>query len=115
MAVRIFRPISARKTSLLVGFGASAVGVVTAFGFSFVTARERKVDTSKFMAEPLTEAHRSESNMDDMKSKMELMILGVQSDISRRLAANDGREFRVDRWTREKGGARRWCQLRSAG
>ncbi|KAL9980053.1 hypothetical protein ACROYT_G008592 [Oculina patagonica] len=110
--LRIFRAIRARKSGrLLVGFRASAVGISTAFGFSYVAARERKVDSSKFMAEPLTEVHRLENSMDDMKSRMEVMILGVQADICRRLAAIDGKEFRVDRWTREKGGGGVSCVL----
>lgn len=110
--LRFFRAISTRKTgTLLVGLGATAVGIGTAFGFSCVTARERKVDPSKFMAEPLTEAHWLENNMDDMKSRMEVMILGVQADICRRLSAIDGQEFRVDRWLRKEGGGGVSCVL----
>lgn len=110
--LRIVRAISARRTaSLLVGFGASAVGISTAFGFSYVAARERRVDSSKFMAKPLTEAQRLEDSMDDMKSRMEVMILGVQADICRRLAAIDGKDFRVDRWLREEGGGGVSCVL----
>ena len=65
--LRIFRAARTYKVaSMLIGFGASAVGVGTALGFSFVTARERKVDTSKFMAEPLTESQTLENSMDDI-------------------------------------------------
>lgn len=110
--LRIFRAVSTRKTaSLLVGFGASAVGFGTAFGFSCVTARERKVDTSKFMAEPLTQPESLENSMDNMRSKMEVMILGVQGDICRRLAEIDGKDFRVDRWERKEGGGGISCVL----
>ena len=111
--LRIFRAVSARKTaSLLVGFGTSAVGIGTAFGFSYVVARERRmIDSSKFMADPLTEVQNLENSMDDMKSKMEVMILSVQADICRRLAAIDGKEFRVDRWSREEGGGGISCVL----
>ena len=63
------------------------------------------------MAEPLTDASSLENNMDDMKSRMEVMILGVQADICRRLAAIDGQEFRVDRWLREEGGGGVSCVL----
>ena len=109
---RIFRAISTRKTaSLLVGFGASAVGIRTALGISYVAERKKKVDSSKFMAEPLTDVQRLEKSMDDMKSRMEVMILGVQADICRRLAAIDGNEFRVDRWVREQGGGGVSCVL----
>ena len=63
------------------------------------------------MAKPLTEAQRLEDSMDDMKSRMEVMILGVQADICRRLAAIDGKDFRVDRWLREEGGGGVSCVL----
>lgn len=110
--LRIFRAARMhKKVSLLVGFGASAVGIGTALGFSFVTARERKVDTSKFMAEPLTETQTLENSMDDMKSRMEVMILGVQADICRKLAAIDGNDFLVDRWLRKEGGGGISCVL----
>ena len=109
--LRIVRVISTRKArSFLVGFGASAVGIATTFTCS-VAARERKVDSSQFMAEPLTDATSLENSMDDMKSRMEVMILGVQADICRRLAAIDGQEFRVDRWLREEGGGGVSCVL----
>ena len=110
--LRIVCAISTRKArSLLVGFGASAVGIGTAFACSSVAARERKVDSSQFMAESLTDANSLENSMDDMKSRMEVMILGVQADICRRLAAIDGQEFRVDRWLREEGGGGVSCVL----
>lgn len=110
--LRIFRAARTYKvTNMLIGFGASAVGVGTALGFSFVTARERKVDTSKFMAEPLTESQTLENSMDDMKSRMEVMILGVQADICRKLAEIDGNDFHVDRWLRNEGGGGISCVL----
>lgn len=109
---RIVRVISTRKArSFLVGFGVSAVGFGTAFACSCVTAREKIVDSSQFMAEPLTDASSLENNMNDMRSRMEVMILGVQADICRRLAAIDGQEFRVDRWLRKEGGGGVTCVL----
>ena len=110
----VFRAIRTRKTgAILFGVGASAIGMGTAFGFTFVTAREkpRQVDLSRFMAEPLTEPDTLENSMDDMKSRMEVMILGVQGDICRKLAELDGQEFRVDRWLRKEGGGGISCVL----
>ena len=112
--LRVFHAMSTRKPGgILLGVGASAIGIGTAFGFSFVSAREKPkmVDLSKFMAEPLTEPDALENSMDDMKSRMEVMILGVQADICRRLAAIDGKEFRVDRWLRKEGGGGVSCVL----
>lgn len=114
--LRIFSTFSTRKTgAILLGVGGSAIGIGTAFGFSFVTAREKPkvVDLSKFMAEPLTAPDTLENSMDDMKSRMEVMILGVQADICRRLAAIDGQEFQVDRWVREEGGGGITCVLQN--
>ena len=69
------------------------------------------VDSSKFMAEPLTVPSTLWNNLNHMKSRMEVMILGVQADICRTLAAIDGQEFRVDRWLRKEGGGGISCVL----
>ena len=111
--LRAFRAMSTRKTRalLLCGFAASAMG--TGVGRAYINARGKPklLDLSKFMAEPLTEADALENSMDDMKSRMEVTILGVQGDICRKLAEIDGQEFRVDRWLREEGGGGISCVL----
>lgn len=112
--LRVFRAKLARKTaSIYFGIGASALGMGAAFGFSFAMAREKPklFDSSKFMAEPLTDPDTLENTMDDMKSRMEVMILGAQADVCRKLAAIDGQEFRIDRWLRKEGGGGISCVL----
>ena len=112
--LRVVRSINMQKAGrILVGFGASAFGIGTVAGFSCLAAREKTIDASKFMAEPLTEVGVLENNvaMGDMKSRMETMILSVQADICRTLAAIDGRDFRVDRWLRKEGGGGVSCVL----
>ncbi|XP_068748199.1 oxygen-dependent coproporphyrinogen-III oxidase-like [Montipora capricornis] len=112
--LRIFRSLNTYKTgAICLGVGASAIGMGTAFGFSFAMARERpqSLNVSKFMAEPLTELDKLENSMADMKSRVEIMILGVQGDICRKLAAIEGRGFRVDRWMRKEGGGGISCVM----
>lgn len=112
--LRVFRAKLARKTaSIYFGIGASALGMGATFGFSFAMAREKPklFDSSKFMAEPLTDPETLENTMDDMKSRMEVMILGAQADVCRKLAAIDGQEFRIDRWLRKEGGGGISCVL----
>lgn len=112
--LRAFRAMSTRKTRalLLGGFVASAMG--TSVGIAHVNARgkpKQLIDSSKFMAEPLTEADALENSVDDTKSRMEVMILTVQADICRKLAEIDGQEFRVDRWLRKESGGGISCVL----
>lgn len=103
-----------KTRALLLGFGASAIGIGSAVStISLLSAREKPklLDTSTFMAEPLTAPDILESSMDDFKSRMEVMILGVQAEICKKLAAIDGQEFRVDRWLRKEGGGGITCVL----
>ncbi|KAK8732132.1 hypothetical protein OTU49_007200 [Cherax quadricarinatus] len=60
------------------------------------------LDTSTFMAEPITELRILEENSEDMKTKMELLILRIQSEFCRALEQEDGKQakFTVDRWRR---------------
>ena len=113
--LRVFCAKGSSKTrALLLGFGASAIGIGSAVStISLLSAREKPklVDTSTFMAEPLTAPDVLESSMDDFKSRMEVMILGVQAEICKKLAAIDGQEFRVDRWLRKEGGGGISCVL----
>lgn len=113
--LRVFCAKGSSKTpALLLGLGASAIGIGSAVStISLLSAREKPklVDTSTFMAEPLTAPDVLESSMDDFKSCMEVMILGVQAEICKKLAAIDGQEFRVDRWLRNEGGGGISCVL----
>ena len=113
--LRVFCAKGSSKTrALLLGFGASAIGIGSAVStISLLSAREKPklVDTSTFMAEPLTAPDILESSVDDFKSRMEVMILGVQAEICKKLAAIDGQEFRVDRWLRNEGGGGISCVL----
>lgn len=60
------------------------------------------IDTSKFMAAPVTELSVLEGKPDDMRTKMELMIMRIQSEFCRALEGEEGAgcKFTVDKWRR---------------
>ncbi|XP_067125931.1 oxygen-dependent coproporphyrinogen-III oxidase isoform X1 [Centruroides vittatus] len=64
-----------------------------------------------FMAVPITDTKKLEQNKDDMKIKMELLILRIQSDVCKALERVEGKEFKVDRWERSEGGGGITCIL----
>uniref|UniRef100_A0A8L2UHB5 Oxygen-dependent coproporphyrinogen-III oxidase, mitochondrial n=1 Tax=Rattus norvegicus TaxID=10116 RepID=A0A8L2UHB5_RAT len=60
---------------------------------------------STFMSSPVTELRELGRRPDDMKTKMELMIMETQAQVCRALAQVDGvADFSVDRWERKEGG-----------
>lgn len=70
---------------------------VEAFGSFF---RSEKVDVSKFMAAPITDAEELEKS-EDMKLRMELMILRMQAEVCERLQSLEKEtKFKIDRWIR---------------
>lgn len=74
---------------------------------------KRKMSTSQFMAEPITSLKQLADNENDMRTKMELMIMKVQADFCRSLEneENFGQKFKVDRWQRKEGGGGITCVL----
>lgn len=73
---------------------------------------EKASAETSFMALPVTDASKLEKNKDDMKSRMELMILRVQKNFCEALEAfEDQRKFHVDRWERLEGGGGITCIL----
>uniref|UniRef100_A0A0A9YSU1 coproporphyrinogen oxidase n=1 Tax=Lygus hesperus TaxID=30085 RepID=A0A0A9YSU1_LYGHE len=71
----------------------------------------RKINLSDYMAEPITDMKTLENNPDDMKTRMELMIMKIQKDFCRALEAEEDPDtkFFVDRWTRKEGGGGITC------
>lgn len=91
-------------------------GVVTFASVTFAQmegAVKRKLNTSRFMAVPITSEDQLMSNENDMKTKMELMIMKIQADFCRALEAEEfgGQKFKVDRWMRAEGGGGITCVL----
>lgn len=69
------------------------------------------INTSYFMDKPITEIEKLEKNSDDMKTKMELLILRIQSDVCKALEKVEKKKFKVDRWERSEGGGGITCIL----
>ncbi|XP_069744858.1 oxygen-dependent coproporphyrinogen-III oxidase, mitochondrial [Narcine bancroftii] len=66
----------------------------------------------RFMSDPVTDLDRLVESRGDVKTEMELLLMQVQADVCRALAAVDGGQaFVVDRWQREEGGGGISCVL----
>jgi len=62
-------------------------------------------DVSKFMATPVTSVETLSSNKDDIKSRMELLIMEIQAEVCKALVEVDGQsQFVVEKWSRVKSG-----------
>lgn len=56
------------------------------------------------MTSPVTDLRELRKRPEDMKTKMELMIMETQAQVCRALAQVDGvADFSVDRWERKEG------------
>ena len=60
----------------------------------FFDELEKHSVTSQFMAEPLTDQETLEENKDDMKTKMELMIMRVQKEFCEALEKEEDPRYR---------------------
>ncbi|XP_050316035.1 oxygen-dependent coproporphyrinogen-III oxidase isoform X2 [Anthonomus grandis grandis] len=88
------------------------------YGGSFTTglalfSDKTSIDTTGFMAIPITPVQHLTDNPDDMKTKMELMIMKVQSEFCKALEEEDNTKFIVDRWERQEGGGGITCVLQN--
>lgn len=65
------------------------------------------------MAEPVTDTEKLMANENDMKTRMELFIMKIQTDFVRALEneENFGKKFDIDRWLRKEGGGGTTCVL----
>ncbi|XP_045467465.1 oxygen-dependent coproporphyrinogen-III oxidase [Harmonia axyridis] len=88
----------------------SKYGTIFTAGFSLFSSKP-SIDTSSFMAEPVSSVEHLANNEDDMKTKVELMILRVQAEFCRALEKEEesGIKFVVDKWQRKEGGGGITC------
>lgn len=95
----------------ILGTGIATFGTLTVAQME--SNRRRKLNTSVYMAEPITDVDQLLTSEDDMKTKMELLILKIQADFCRALEAEEyaGQKFKVDRWLRNEGGGGITCVL----
>ncbi|XP_025828819.1 oxygen-dependent coproporphyrinogen-III oxidase-like [Agrilus planipennis] len=117
----MFRKVVVRGCSLIVYQRQRALSKISKNGSKlflasfalFGTAQKQEIDTSKFMAEPVTSVDVLLKNKEDMKSKMELMILQVQKEFCRALEEEEtgSQRFVVDKWYRKEGGGGITCVL----
>uniref|UniRef100_A0A1A9WXG3 coproporphyrinogen oxidase n=1 Tax=Glossina brevipalpis TaxID=37001 RepID=A0A1A9WXG3_9MUSC len=98
--------------SMLVGAGFGICISVTVAQMSAIDKR-RKLNTSLYMAPPITNADHLLSTEDEMRTKMELLIMKIQADFCHVLEAEEygGQKFKTDRWLRTEGGGGITCVL----
>ncbi|XP_017858632.1 PREDICTED: oxygen-dependent coproporphyrinogen-III oxidase [Drosophila arizonae] len=94
------------------GLGLSTIASVT-YAQAEAAKVNRKLNVSKFMAEPITDSAVLLSDQDNMRHRMELMIMEIQADFCRALESEEfnGQKFKVDRWLRKEGGGGVTCVL----
>lgn len=70
------------------------------------------IDTSSFMSEPITDTKLLSKTKNEIKSKVELLIMRVQGEFCRALEQEETKgKFIVDRWLRNEGGGGITCVL----
>ncbi|TDG45958.1 hypothetical protein AWZ03_007678 [Drosophila navojoa] len=94
------------------GLGLSTIASVT-YAQAEAAKVNRKLNISKFMAEPITDSAVLLADQDNMRHRMELMIMEIQADFCRALESEEfnGQKFKVDRWLRKEGGGGVTCVL----
>lgn len=75
-------------------------------------AKLKKLNISNYMAQPIT-AEDKLLNNNEMRAKMELLVMKIQADFCRALEGeeNFGKKFHVDRWERKEGGGGITCVM----
>nr|SVE78806.1 EOG090X04L5 [Daphnia lumholtzi] len=101
-----------------VGFGLGAATLTTVAAASGNTNADvliSPLDVSSFMAEPVTPLSTLVKDKDDMKVKMEMLIMKIQADFCRALENEEdpSTTFFVDRWTRAEGGGGVTCVIQN--
>ncbi|XP_066586023.1 oxygen-dependent coproporphyrinogen-III oxidase [Prorops nasuta] len=100
------------KSFKYLGIGGTLVGF-TLFNISNITGTIMDYDFPNFMATPITDISLLKKNKDNMRTKMEMLIMRTQSDFCKALEAleQDDVKFKVDRWVRKEGGGGITCVL----
>lgn len=99
-----------------VGAGILTAGIVTyKTSNNSVFAADLYVDRARFKAKPITKEEDLKKNKNEMRTKMELLILNIQAEFCNQLEQQEdmGDIFTVDRWTREEGGGGITCVLQN--
>lgn len=109
------RSHSKGMTLTFLGTGVATGIVLYNVSSSKVIAAQTMLNVSNFMAQPITSVDKLQENPDDMKTKMELLILKIQADFCKQLESleDDNSHFKVDRWARAEGGGGITCVLQN--
>jgi len=96
---KVVKCISGTVLSAGVVYQYVAMNKVTAAG------KQLDQDVSKFMASPVTSLEALSSNKEDIKARMELLIMEIQAQMCKALEEVDGQShFLVEKWSRAKHG-----------
>lgn len=100
------------KNIKYIGFGIFTSVLVYSTSGITIFAAQNELDIKKFMAQPITDIKKLKKK-DDMKTKMELLVMKTQADFCKALEflEEPGHSFKVDRWVRKEGGGGITCVL----
>ncbi|KAJ0032489.1 hypothetical protein NQD34_002570 [Periophthalmus magnuspinnatus] len=77
--------------------------------------REQKEDIQErcrgFMSPPVTDVNVLQRRKEEMRTRMEMLIMETQAEFCRALEEVDGGKFKVDRWERSEGGGGISCVM----
>ncbi|EDW77414.1 uncharacterized protein Dwil_GK18283 [Drosophila willistoni] len=101
------------------GFMLASSGFATLITYANAAAPDdaskvkRKLNVNRFMAEPITDANVLLEDPDNMRHRVELLIMEIQAEFCRSLETEEmnGQKFIVDRWQRKEGGGGITCVL----
>jgi len=96
---------------VLTGFAAYGISSISILTTS--TQNDLHNSVKAFMAKPITSIEQLQKSQNNMRTKMELMVMKTQTDVCRALESleSDGSVFKVDRWMRKEGGGGITCVL----
>ena len=97
-------------------FSKAVVGVTSFGAFFGLLSSKKELNPEDFhwMAEPLSGFDAFQGNLFEARLKMEKLCMDLQHELCRALEefeGEDGKKFKVDRWTRKEGGGGITCVL----
>lgn len=120
-----------RRTALALGGAAVVTGAAAAFGLLVNTGHFQRAEMATrvsldavkpqeegdilercrgFMSDPVSDIKELQGRKDEMRTRMEMLIMQTQAEFCKALEEVDGGTFKVDRWARKEG-ERQWDHL----
>lgn len=118
-----------RRTALALGGAAVVTGAAAAVGLLVNTGHFQRAEMATrvsldavkpqeegdilercrgFMSDPVSDIKELQGRKDEMRTRMEMLIMQTQAEFCKALEEVDGGTFKVDRWARKEG-ERQWC------